>query len=82
MSSEKTIELYNIFIKTMGPEDAQKVVKDLEDLIDSRRTNLATKEDIESLKVEIHKVEATLLKWFVGSMVALAGIFATLLLLK
>lgn len=41
-------------------------------------SNLATKSDIQALKVEIQKVRAELLKWMVGAMTAQTGVIVAL----
>lgn len=41
------------------------------------KSNYATREDIAKLKEDIAKLESTLLKWFVGTAVAIAGVAFT-----
>jgi len=46
--------------------------KAMEQSIDLKQ--VATKNDIEQLRAEIARIEANVIKWLVGSMVAIAGI--------
>ncbi|MEW6379234.1 MAG: hypothetical protein AB1611_06470 [bacterium] len=81
-TSTQVLELFNIFSKTYTKEEAQVIVKDIEEIIDARKQDLATKGDILELKKEIKEVELKLtkeieqvksstIKWVVGWMVGL-----------
>jgi len=61
-TSTQVMELFNIFSKTYGKEDAQVIVKDIEEIIDSRKQDLATKGDVFEVKKEIKEVELKLTK--------------------
>jgi len=55
-TSAQVMELFNIFSKTYSKEEAQVIVKDIEEIIDSRKQNLAAK-DILELRKAIQEVE-------------------------
>ena len=79
-TSTQVMELFNIFSKTYSKEEAQVIVKDIEEIIDSRKQDLATKgdilevkKDILEVKKEIKEVElkieqakSSTIKWVVG----------------
>jgi len=52
-TSTQVMELFNIFSKTFGKEEAQIIVKDIETIIDSRKEELATKSDIQKLDTKL-----------------------------
>jgi uncharacterized membrane protein YukC len=55
-TSTQVMELFNIFSKTYSKEEAQVIVKDIEEIIDSRKQDLAAK-DILELRKAIQEVE-------------------------
>ena len=61
------VETYHDLSKAFGEEMARLIVKTIEDVED-----LATKKDLLELKVD-------LIKWNVGTMVAMTGIFGLML---
>jgi len=56
-TSTQVMELFNIFSKTFGKEEAQIIVKDIEEIIDSRKQDLATRGDILDVKGNILDVK-------------------------
>ncbi len=64
--SVEVMELFGIFSKTFGKEDAQAAVRDIETLISDHKRELATKADLErvesSLKGDIRETELKLTK--------------------
>jgi len=59
-TSIQVMELFNIFGETYGKEKAQTIVKNIEEIIDSRKQDLATEADILDLKKEVKEVELKL----------------------
>ncbi|MEW5801313.1 MAG: hypothetical protein AB1847_04315 [bacterium] len=95
-TSTQVMELFNIFSKTFGKEDAQIIVKDIEEMIDSEKQKLATKGDLRETELkltrEIEKVRADLtkeieqvrsgvVKWVAGLLVAQTGVIVTMFML-
>lgn len=60
--SVEVMELFTIFSKTFGKEDAQLAVKDIETLISDHKRELATKADILEVKGDIRETELKLTK--------------------
>jgi archaellum component FlaC len=60
--STQVVELFNIFSETFGKEKAQVAIKDIEEIIDSRKQDLATKADILGVKADILEVKADILE--------------------
>jgi thiaminase len=97
-TSAQVMDLFNIFAKTYSKEEAQKIVQDIEEIIDSRKQDLATKgdlfavkaelkDDIKQVELKIEQAKSSTIKWLVGWMVALiiaqtAAITTIFLLLK
>jgi len=82
-TSTQVMELFNIFSKTFGKEEAQVIVKDIEEIIDSRKQDLATKgdlfavkaelkEDIKQVELKIEQARSSTIKWVAGLLVAQA----------
>jgi hypothetical protein len=78
------VELFNIFAETYGKEKAKVIVKDIEEIIDSRKQDLATKgdllavktelkEDIKQVELKIEQAKSSTIKWVAGLLVAQAG---------
>ncbi|MCL6584463.1 MAG: hypothetical protein K6U11_12595 [bacterium] len=65
------IELFNIFAETWGKEKAQIAIKDIEEIIDARKQDLATKSDIKEIELKIEQAKSSTIKWVVGWMVGL-----------
>jgi hypothetical protein len=76
------MELFNIFAETYGKERAQVIVKDIEEIVDSRKQELATKgdlfavktelkEDIKQVELKIEQAKSSTIKWVIGWMVGL-----------
>jgi hypothetical protein len=88
------IELFNIFSETWGKEKAQLAIKDIEEIIDSRKQDLATKSDMQKIDIKLSEIElkieqvrSSTIKWVVGWMVTLViaqtgAISAIFMLLK
>ncbi len=72
-TSTQVMELFNIFSETWGKEKAQIIVKDIEEIIDSRKQDIATKGDIQridtrlsELELKIEQAKSSTIKWVVG----------------
>ena len=78
-TSTQVVELFNIFSETFGKEKAQIAIKDIEEIIDSRRQDLATKSDIKEIELKIEQVRSSLIKWIVGVTLAQISITVTLI---
>jgi type IV secretory pathway component VirB8 len=85
----QAVELFNIFSETWGKEKAQSAIRDIEELIDSKKQELATKGDlrevelkltkeIEAVKLKIEEVKSSTIKWVAGLLVAQAGVIITI----
>lgn len=61
-TSAQVMELFNIFSKTYSKEEAQVIVKDIEQIIDSRKEDLATKGDIQKVNSKLVEIEFKLTK--------------------
>ncbi len=97
-TSTQVMELFNIFSETWGKEKAQIIVKDIEEIIDSRKQDLATKsdllavkaelkEDIKQVELKIEQARSSTIKWVIGWMAGFimaqtAAIIAILKFLK
>jgi hypothetical protein len=68
-TSTQVMELFNIFSKTYSKEEAQAIVKDIEEIVDTKSKELTTKGDlrevelkltkeIESVRLEVEKVRS------------------------
>jgi hypothetical protein len=77
------IQLYELLASKLGRSEAQGLVEFVEARVDKKleeKTNtLATKEDILLLKQDLSNVKVELIKWMVGSGIALAGIMVALM---
>ncbi len=91
-TSTQVMELFNIFSKAFSKEEAQVIVRDIEEIIDSRKQELATKADILEVKKDLREVELRLtkeieqvrsstIKWVAGLLVAQTGVIITILAL-
>jgi len=87
------MELFNIFSETYGKEKAQTIVKNIEEIVDSHKQDLATKMDILDLKKEVKEVELKLakeieqaksstIKWVVGLIIAQTAAIISVMLIK
>jgi hypothetical protein len=87
------VELFNIFAETYGKEKAQVIVKDIEDIVDSRKQDLASKgdlfavkaelkEDIKQVELKIEQAKSSTIKWVAGLLVAQAAAIISVVLLK
>ena len=54
-TSAQVMELFNIFSETWGKEKAQVVVQDIEQIVDSRKKDLATKGDLKETELKLTK---------------------------
>lgn len=95
-TSTQVMELFNIFSKTYTKEEAQTIVKDIEEIVDAKNKELATKGDLRETELkltkeirevelkltkEIEQVRSSLIKWVVGLTIAQISITVTLLTL-
>jgi hypothetical protein len=76
-TSTQVMELFNIFAETFGKEKAQIAVKDIEEIIDSRKQELATKADLREVELkltkEIELAKSSTIKWVAGLLAAQAA---------
>ncbi|MCL6584106.1 MAG: hypothetical protein K6U11_10780 [bacterium] len=88
-SITKGIELFNIFAETWGKEKAQIAIRDIEEIIDASKQDLATKSDILELKREIKEVELKIeqaknstIRWVISFIIAQTAAIISVILLK
>jgi hypothetical protein len=74
MENLKRLETFNKLEETLGKEATKELVTLFDLKLNEMKSNLATKADIETTKteiagvrVEIHRVESTFIKWFIGT---------------
>jgi|WetSurSiteA1Bulk_404760.scaffolds.fasta_scaffold371913_1 hypothetical protein len=76
-TSTQVMELFNIFAETFGKEKAQIAVKDIEEIVDSRKQELATKADLREVELkltkEIEQAKSSTIKWVAGLLAAQAA---------
>ena len=84
--STTEIELYELLKVKLGERETKALFEVVDHKFDSKKDELATKLDIEHLKLEIEKVlsEVTISKWMLGVVITgiLALILKTFLLIK
>ena len=69
-------------LEDFAPIAHERLVR-IETRVDGISANMATKADIASMKADIAALETTLLKWFIGTSIALSGLaFAVARFLK
>ena len=72
------IQLYEILASKLGKEEAKILVEFVESKaekkLDEKTTVFATKEDIANLKTEIANAKVDVVRWVVGTGIALAGL--------
>jgi hypothetical protein len=66
----KTIELYTILKDKLGERETQALVDVIESI---PKESLASKEDIAKLETKIAELESKLIKWVVGTGIAIVG---------
>jgi hypothetical protein len=92
-TSTQVMELFNIFSKTYSKEEAQVIVKDIEEIVDSKKQDLATKADVLEVKRDLREVELKLtkeieqaksstIKWVVSLIIAQTAAIISVILLK
>ncbi|MEW6381983.1 MAG: hypothetical protein AB1611_20600 [bacterium] len=54
-TSTQVMELFNIFSKTYSKEEAQIIVKDIEELVDTKNKELTTKGDLREVELKLTK---------------------------
>jgi hypothetical protein len=97
-TSTQVMELFTIFSKTYSKEEAQAIVKDIEQIVDTKNKELTTKGDLREVELklskeikevelkltkEIEQAKSSTIKWVAGLIVAQTGaIIAILTLLK
>ena len=77
--STTEIELYELLKVKLGERETKALFEVVDHKFDSKKDDLATKLDIEHIKLEIEKVrtEVTVSKWMLG--VVITGILALIL---
>ena len=77
------IQLYELLASKIGRTEAQGLVEFVEAKVDKKldeKTNsLATKEDIHLLKQDISNTKVELVKWMIGTGIALASVMVALM---
>ena len=77
------IQLYELLASKIGRTEAQGLVEFVETKVDKKmdeKTNsLATKEDIHLLKQDISNTKVELVKWMIGTGIALASVMVALM---
>ena len=77
------IQLYELLASKLGRPEAQGLVEFVESKVDKKldeKTNsLATKEDIHLLKQDISNTKVELVKWMIGTGIALASVMVALM---
>ncbi len=77
------IQLYELLASKLGRPEAQGLVEFVEAKVDKKldeKTNsLATKEDIHLLKQDISNTKVELVKWMIGTGIALASVMVALM---
>ncbi|MEW5804599.1 MAG: hypothetical protein AB1847_21110 [bacterium] len=96
-TSTQVVELFNIFAETFGKEKAQIAIKDIEEIIDARKQDLATKGDLLTVKAElkedikqvelkltkeIEQAKSSTIKWVVSLIIAQTAAIISVVLLK
>lgn len=83
-TSTQVMELFNIFSKTYSKEEAQAIVKDIEEISDIKSKELATRGDlrevelkltkeIEAVRLKIEEAKSSTIKWVAGLLAAQAA---------
>jgi hypothetical protein len=72
------IQLYEILASKLGKEEAKSLVEFVESRaekkLEEKTAVFATKDDIANLKIEIANAKVDLVRWVVGTGIALAGL--------
>jgi hypothetical protein len=72
------IQLYEILASKLGKEEAKVLVEFVESKtekkLDEKVSTFATKEDIANLKSEIANAKVDIVRWVIGTGIALAGL--------
>jgi hypothetical protein len=72
------IQLYEILASKLGKEEAKVLVEFVESKtekkLDEKVSLFATKEDIANLKTEIANAKVDIVRWVIGTGIALAGL--------
>ena len=72
------IQLYEILASKLGKEEAKVLVEFVESKtekkLDEKVSIFATKEDIANLKTEIANAKVDIVRWVIGTGIALAGL--------
>ena len=77
------IQLYELLASKIGRTEAQGLVEFVETKVekkmDEKTNSLATKEDIHLLKQDISNTKVELVKWMIGTGIALASVMVALM---
>ena len=68
------IQLYEALKEKIGEEQAKAITSYVEAKFESKRDSLATKGDIAELKTEIISSKVDILRWMIGTMIAVSGL--------
>ena len=83
-TSAQVMDLFNIFSKTYSKEEAQTIVKDIEEISNIKSKELATRGDlrevelkltkeIEAVRLKIEEAKSSTIKWVAGLLAAQAA---------
>ncbi len=72
------IQLYTALKQKLGEEQAQQLVEfvksEIRDEMEARAVSLATKQDISQLEVKIAEAKVDIIKWMVGTAIAVIAL--------
>lgn len=68
------IQLYEALKEKIGEEQAKAITAYVEAKFESKKDSLATKNDIAEVKSEIVSSKIDILRWMVGTMIAISGL--------
>lgn len=77
------INLYKELVEKIGEKSAQSLIEfvkaEVELKVSAEKNQLATKQDIQELRLEIEKAKTTLLQWFMGGMFGFSALIVGLI---
>jgi hypothetical protein len=68
------IQLYEALREKLGDAQAKVITEYVEAKFESKKDSLATKQDIADLKTEIIASKVDILRWMIGTMIAVSGL--------
>ena len=77
------IQLFRSISEKLGEKSAQDLIEfvktEVEQKVSAEKNQLATKQDIQDLKIEIGKSKTVLLQWFIGGLFGFSTLIITLI---